>query len=144
MTADASWTGERRSRALYVAFALATVAIGLLVHVGGTALDPAVRDVLGDALWAAMIVWLTGAAAPGARPITRCLAAYAVCALVEASQLYHAPALDTLRATRLGHLVLGSGFDARDFAAYALGVAGAALLDVRRLRIGTRVRKLGT
>src|SRR4051812_12570670 len=76
-----------------------------------------------------MIVWLASVLAPGARLPTRCLAAYAVCALVEASQLYHAPALDALRATRLGHLVLGSGFDARDLAAYAAGVAGATLLD---------------
>jgi hypothetical protein len=29
----------------------------------------------------------------------------------------------------LGHLVLGSGFDARDLLAYALGVAAAALLE---------------
>jgi hypothetical protein len=50
--------------------------------------------------------------------------------VVEVSQLYHAPAIDALRATFVGALVLGSGFDLRDLAAYALGVASALLLDV--------------
>jgi hypothetical protein len=92
-------------------------------------LGPVARDVLGDALWAAMIAWWAGALAPRARLVVRSLTAYGVCAAVEASQLYHAPTLDALRATRLGHLVLGSGFDPRDLAAYAFGVVGAALLE---------------
>ncbi|MGZ8492750.1 MAG: DUF2809 domain-containing protein [Gemmatirosa sp.] len=33
-----------------------------------------------------------------------------------------------LRGTRLGHLVLGTDFDARDLLAYAAGVACAAAL----------------
>ncbi len=71
--------------------------------------------------------WWAGALTPHARLATRSAAAYAICAGVELSQLYHAPALDTIRATRAGHLVLGSGFDPRDLAAYALGVLGAAV-----------------
>ena len=34
------------------------------------------------------------------------------------SQLYHTPTLDAIRATQAGQLVLGSGFDPRDLAAY--------------------------
>jgi hypothetical protein len=34
-----------------------------------------------------------------------------------------------VRATQVGHLVLGSGFEARDFAAYAVGVALAAVIE---------------
>jgi hypothetical protein len=37
-------------------------------------------------------------------------------------------ALATL-GTRLGHLLLGSGFDARDLLAYALGIGAAAFVD---------------
>jgi len=107
-----------------------TILIGLLVHLGGTALGPAARDVAGDALWAAMIAWWIGALAPTARRSARGAAAYAVCVAVEVSQLYHTPLLDAVRATSVGHLVLGSGFDPRDLAAYAVGVAGALLLDV--------------
>jgi len=99
-----------------------------VVHGRATALGAVARDVVGDALWAAMILWWVGAIAPGARLVVRAAAAYLVCASVELSQLYHSPALDAARATPLG-LVLGSGFDWRDLGAYALGVLGAALLE---------------
>lgn len=118
-----------RGRARYVALALATIAIGLLVHLEGTALGAVARDILGDALWAAMMVWWVSALAPGARRSVRSAAAYGVCVAVEVSQLYHTPTIDAIRATRLGHLVLGSGFDPRDFVAYGLGLLGAWLLD---------------
>lgn len=118
-----------RERAAYVALAVATIAIGLLVHLRGSFFEPVTRDMLGDALWASMIAWWLGALVPRARLAARSAAAFAICAGVEVSQLLHSPALDAIRATRMGHVVLGSGFDARDFLAYALGVAGAALLE---------------
>jgi len=119
----------RALASVYLALACATIAVGLVVHLRGAALGPVARDVLGDALWAMMIAWLAGVVAPRARLAVRCACAYVVCATVEFSQLYHAPALDAARATTLGHLVLGSGFDPRDLAAYAAGVALAALLE---------------
>ena len=118
-----------RVRVSYIAAALVTIAIGLLVQWNGAALGPVTRDVLGDALWAAMIVWWMGALAPGVRLVVRCMSAYLVCVVVEVSQLYHTTALDALRATSAGHLVLGSGFDVRDLYAYAVGVVGAAVLQ---------------
>jgi len=118
-----------RRRAGFLASACATIAAGLAVHLRGAALGPVARDVLGDALWAMMIAWWAGALAPGARLAARSAVAYAVCACVEVSQLYHAPALDAVRATTLGHLVLGSGFDPRDLVAYGAGVALAAALE---------------
>jgi hypothetical protein len=48
------------------------------------------------------------------------------------SQAFHTPWLDAMRANRLGQLVLGSGFDPRDFVAYAIGIVGAACLDASR------------
>ncbi|MBU6365939.1 MAG: DUF2809 domain-containing protein [Gemmatimonadetes bacterium] len=125
MTARA-WD-PRRTR--HLGAAAATIAIGLLVHRRGALLGAALRDVAGDALWAAMIVWGVSALAPAARRRWRGAAAYAVCAAVETAQLVHTPALDAVRATTLGHLVLGSDFDARDLLAYAAGVAAALLLD---------------
>ena len=116
-------------RAAFLALACATIVVGLVVHLHGAALGPVARDVLGDALWSMMITWWTGVLAPRARLSMRCMSAYAICAIVEVSQLYHSPALDAIRATALGHLVLGSGFDPRDLVAYAAGVALAALLE---------------
>jgi hypothetical protein len=126
-------------RARYIAFAVATIAIGLAVHLRGDVLPLASRDVLGDALWAAMAVWFIAAIAPLSRPHWRAAVAFALCCLVEFSQLWHLPVLDEFRRTTLGHLVLGSGFDPRDFAAYAAGVLAAVLVER-----ATKHRRSGT
>jgi hypothetical protein len=110
---------------VYLALAACTIAAGLIVYLAGAALPPSARDVLGDMLWASMIVWWTSAAAPRAPLRTRGLAAFAVCVAVEMSQRYRTPALDAIRRTVIGHLVLGSGYDPRDFLAYAAGVLAA-------------------
>jgi hypothetical protein len=117
------------ARTRYVALAGGTIALGLAVHWRGGALSPVVRDVLGDAFWAAMVVWWIAAVAPASRLPLRAAVALAFCFTVEFSQLWHLPALDALRRTTAGHLALGSGFDPRDFAAYATGVLAAVLLE---------------
>jgi hypothetical protein len=117
-----------RRRVRYLVLATGTIAVGLMLHVGGSFLPPVFRDILGDALWAMMIVWWMGVAAPHLPLRTRGLAALAVCVAVELSQRYHTPLLDALRRTLPGHLVLGSGYDPRDFLAYAAGVGFAVVL----------------
>ena len=131
-----------RARTLYLALALGTIAVGLAVHRSGALVGPAVRDVLGDALWAGMMVWWIAALGPGVRPWVRGAVALTICFAVEMSQLSHIPALDAARRTVAGRLILGSGFDPRDFAAYALGVVAATLLD--RVTIRRRRRDRGT
>lgn len=125
-----------RTRLAYVGAALATLALGLAVHLRGAALPGGARDVLGDALWAAMVYWWVGAGWPGARGAARAGAALAVAFGVEFSQCYHAPGIDAVRATTLGHLALGSDFDPRDLAAYALGGVAAGLVDFAARRVG--------
>ena len=122
-------TPPLRARAAHAALALATIGVGLAVHLGGHALPPRLRDALGDALWAAMLVWWVSALWP-ARPLRwRAGLALGGAFAVEASQLLRTPALDAVRATRFGHLVLGSDFDARDLPAYAAGVLAAAAAE---------------
>ena len=126
------------ARRASVGLAVATIALGLWVHRGGgalgaSALNADARDVLGDALWAMMMGWWMGAVAPRAALPTRSAAALGICVVVECSQLIHAPTLDAIRRTTLGHLVLGSGFDPRDLVAYAIGVMFAALVEWRVL-----------
>lgn len=125
-----------RPRLTFVALALSTIAVGLAVHRRGTLLSPTVRDVLGDALWATMIGCWIGAFLPRTRIGPRAAIALAVCWAVEFGQLYHAPALDGWRRTTLGALVLGSGFDARDLGAYALGVLATVVLELALRRGG--------
>lgn len=88
------------------------------------------RDVLGDALWATMMAWWIGAAAPRLTLTVRTALALGICFAVEFSQLIHVPSLDAVRRTTLGHLVLGSGFDRRDLLAYAAGVTIAAVIEL--------------
>lgn len=90
---------------------------------------------LGDALWATMIYWIVGVIGPTIARPRRAIIAVLVCWGVELSQLYHPPWLDGLRRTTLGSLTLGTGFDARDFAAYAMGVAAAFILERTLVRV---------
>ena len=58
-------------RVRYVALAVATIALGLWVHRGMPTLNPEARDVIGDALWAAMMTWWVSAVAPRATRVAR-------------------------------------------------------------------------
>lgn len=60
-----------RERVAYISLAVATIALGLLVHLRGASRHPDLRDVLGDALWAAMILWCVSAVAPRASRVER-------------------------------------------------------------------------
>ena len=120
------WLG---ARAFYFALAIGTIALGLAVNRRGGMLSPAVRDVLGDALWGAMMAWWVAVAAPAVPLQGRAVLALAICFAVEFSQLSDAPVLDALRRTTAGQLALGTGFDPRDFAAYAAGVLAAVILE---------------
>ncbi len=117
------------ARPLLLCLAVLTIAAGLTIHWYGFSLTPSLRDVLGDALWGSMVYWIVTAAAPSQSTGVRAPAALGICWLVEFSQLAHGPVLDALRTTTAGHLVLGSGFDPRDLAAYAGGIAFAAGLE---------------
>ena len=130
-----SVTGRIHPRIVYLGLACITIVLGLFVHRGVIPFGAIAKDVLGDALWAAMMVWWISAVRPDARLVMRGSVAFGICVAVELSQLLHTPALDAIRGTTFGRLVLGSGFDARDLLAYALGVVVAVLLD-RRVRMG--------
>ena len=76
-----------------------------------------------------MIFWLVSLIAPNSRVLTRAAVALVICFAVELGQLIEHPALQTIRDSSLGHLVLGNDFDVRDLGAYAAGVAAAILID---------------
>jgi hypothetical protein len=122
-------TPARQPRVRYLVLAAATIAAGLVVHLFGLGLGAGARDITGDALWAAMMFWWLGVLAPASRMRLRAVIAFAICAAVETSQRYHSPAIDALRETLPGRLVLGSGFDGRDFAAYAAGILCAVIVS---------------
>lgn len=105
------------------------VVVGLFVHTQTEWFPGNARDVLGDALWATMLACWISALSPHLPATVRYLTALLACFGVELSQLWHAAALDYARSFSFGRLVLGSGFDPRDFLAYALGVLIFVAID---------------
>lgn len=126
----------RRNRFLYGLLTLLVVALGLasrrfFAHV------PFIRNFVGDGLWALMV--FLGIAFVFRRWAVRAvaLAAFLFSVGIELSQLYQAPWINNLRASRLGGLVLGFGFLWSDIICYVVGLACGVLID-KRLTTGTR------
>ncbi len=64
------------------------------------------------------------------RPVlVRASISLALAFLVEISQLYHAPWIDSIRQTTLGGLVLGFGFLWTDLVCYSVGIGTGALTE---------------
>lgn len=120
-----------RSRPVYLALVLAVVALGLASRHYRSALPAFVGAYAGDTLWAAMVFLLAAACWPRARTSALALGAVLFAFAIELTQLYHAPWIDAVRATRPGALVLGHDFVWSDLPCYAAGVLLAAAADLR-------------
>ena len=114
---------RKRNRLGYALAMALVVFMGLLWRSNWLALPELPRKYGGDALWAMLVFLGFGYLFP--RWPTRIIALLAMVfsTLIEFSQLYHAPWIDSIRQMRLGALVLGSVFNWPDLAAYAMGIA---------------------
>jgi hypothetical protein len=123
-------TDTARSIPLYTTLAGLTIGAGLTSRQYPAIFPEFIARYAGDTLWAAMMFWIL--ALVWRRASTRGLAwsALAVAYAVEFSQLYHAPWIDSIRATRIGALALGSGFLWSDLVCYAVGAGFGAALDL--------------
>ncbi len=126
----------RRSIAIYVGLLVATIALGLATRRFPSAFPELIARFGGDALWAAMVLWLIALGRRTAATYRLALAALAIAWCVEFSQLYRAPWIDAVRATGAGGLVLGQGFLWSDLVSYVVGVVLAAALDAAIVRRG--------
>ncbi len=88
----------------------------------------------GSILWGAMVFLLVGVLSGAARGWLVVLIALAIAMTVEFSRLYHTPTLDTFRLTAAGKLLLGRVFSLWNILAYAAGISGAALIELRFTR----------
>lgn len=120
---------QSRHRPVYALATVAVVALGLASRRFPGLFPAFLGKYPGDALWALMV--FLGLACIFPRWPTGRLAATALAIswAIELSQLYHAPFLDDIRRTTLGHLVLGSSFSWPDLVAYAAGIAVAVLAE---------------
>lgn len=118
-----------RSIPFYFALALFTIVAGLASRSYQTSLPTFVAHYAGDTLWAAMVFWLLALVWRRGRTILITAASLVFAFAIEVSQVFHATWIDSIRATRLGALVLGSGFLWSDLLCYTIGVAIAAGVD---------------
>lgn len=124
-------------KALRLKYALAMVGViaaGLAWRSAANPMSPFLHKYGGDALWALLIFLGVRGVFLRATIWRVALLSLTICFAVEFSQLYHAPWIDSLRATRLGGLALGSTFNAPDLLAYLIGVALGCGVELRRER----------
>lgn len=120
-----------RKRPLLAVAVVVIIVLGLSSRAFPFLVPAALGKYPGDALWAMMVQFGIAFLRPELRPSRVATFALGVSWLVELSQLYQAPWINALRATRLGHLALGSQFHWPDLLAYALGISAGLLLDAR-------------
>jgi hypothetical protein len=118
-----------RPRSLLASLVLATCALGLACRLPWA--PQVVSLYCGDVLWGSLFFLLFACTAPRQQTSRLWLAAVTLTEAIELSQLYHSPAVDAVRGTRLGGLLLGHGFLWSDVLCVALGASLAALLDAR-------------
>jgi hypothetical protein len=125
-----------RHRGWYALWLTAVIATGLASRWDAVGLPPFWAKYAGDALWALMVFVGVGLVFRGWTTLAIAGLAAAVSCMVEFSQLYHAPWLDAVRRTTLGHLALGDTFAFADIAAYLVGISFGAVIEwaARRMR----------
>ena len=118
----------RRNRILYLILTIITIILGLLSRkVQG--LPQIISSYSGDALWALMVFFLFSFLFNKRSTIFILVISIIFSYGIEISQLYHAPWIDSIRATTLGGLILGFGFLWSDLICYTVGIVIGAIID---------------
>jgi hypothetical protein len=113
---------------LFVAIAI-TIALGIASRKIPALFPALLGKYPGDALWSLMVYWAIGWLLPRA-PIKKvALIALSISYADEFSQRYQAAWINDIRATTIGHLILGSAFSWLDMLAYTVGVAIGATIE---------------
>ncbi|WP_317890681.1 ribosomal maturation YjgA family protein [Paenibacillus arenilitoris] len=118
-----------KERIRYAAAALAVMALGFCSREFAERLPAFFAEHAGDALWAAMVYFIVRTLFARKGLIWSGHVSVIFCFGIEFSQLYQAEWIAGIRSTRLGALVLGTGFVAIDLARYAAGIGLAMLAD---------------
>lgn len=120
---------KSRNRVYYAFFITVVIILGLGSRKFGHYMPRLAALYSGDVLWGLMIYLLAGFILQKQNTLKTAIAAFAFAALIEVSQLYHAPWIDAVRSNRLGGLLLGYGFLWSDLACYLAGIAIGMLLE---------------
>ena len=113
--------GLLRSRTRYFSFLILTIIAGVASRAFPSVLPSALGKYPGDALWTIAVYLIWCILLPGASPLKITGLALVISYADEIMQLYHAPWIDGIRSTYLGHIILGSSFAWADIVAYTAG-----------------------
>lgn len=118
-----------RNRILYACLILATIPLGLGSR-SSIPLPHLIATYAGDTLYAVMFFFIFGFLLPK-QPAWKIavLAAFSTY-LIEISQLWQTPWLNSIRQTRIGGLIIGYTFLWTDIVCYTVGVTFALLVDL--------------
>ena len=125
-----------RTRIVYLLAATVVVIAGLASRRFRGQSPAFLAEYAGDTLWALMLFLLVSTLFAGRPVLVRAAISLALAFLVEISQLYHAPWIDTIRQTTLGGLVLGFGFLWTDLVCYSVGISTGSLTEWGIRRFG--------
>ncbi len=125
---------RKRSPWLYLVLLAVIIALGIGSRRFGRVLPGFVAAFAGDTLWALAAFVGIGLILSSASTWRVATLAFLLAVLVEVSQLYHAPWIDSIRDTTLGALVLGHGFLWSDLGCYAVGVGIGILFEITYYR----------
>jgi hypothetical protein len=128
---------NNRNRVLQAFYIVTVMILGLTSRSYGELLPAWLAAYSGDVLWGLMVFLMVGFLMPKQEMHFTALIAFAFSALIELSQLYHAPWIDDIRSNRLGGLLLGYGFLWSDIACYAFGITMGVLLEFLFHKKGT-------
>ena len=117
------------TRIIFFLSAVAVVFVGLASRRYQAVLPEFVGEYAGDTLWALMLSLLVSALLAGRTVAYRATISMVLAFLVESSQLYHAPWIDSIRNTTLGGLVLGFAFLWTDLVCYTVGIIIGAVAE---------------
>jgi hypothetical protein len=115
---------------LWIDLIVLAVVLGIGSRRYAYALPAFIAAYAGDTLWATAAFLGIGLILPGASTWRVALLAMAFSVLIEVSQLYHAPWIDSIRHTTIGGLVLGFSFVWSDLACYAVGIGIGVLTEI--------------
>ncbi|MFK7850606.1 MAG: DUF2809 domain-containing protein [Akkermansiaceae bacterium] len=118
----------QRNRLLYLVLTIVVIVAGLLSRSSWFEIAPDfLVSFAGDTLWALMVFLGLGLVFRTLPTTAVAVMALAFAFTIEVSQLYQDDWINRIRATRLGALVLGSGFLWSDLVCYTVGVLVGAL-----------------
>jgi hypothetical protein len=119
----------RRSPSLQISLIALGVALGIGSRRYAEHLPAFVAAYAGDTLWAFVAFLGIGLLLPRTSTWAVAVLTMSFSVLIELSQLYHAPWIDSIRRTTLGGLALGYGFLWGDLVCYAVGVGVGVVIE---------------